>query len=288
MAFRVPPEPVQQLRHPWRSLVGEVEHLTPELEREFRFGQRVSYFNESYRMGGNIKGGSSSIWSVTRKESFDAYVGWREKDGIPALADRGAFHELLSLVERAGIVLRSAEGKGPDAYEERYGRVYRMTREVLSALPWAHLERPELASLHLGGWGPDSAKASAYQDSSVIMYDFAMKGARRTYLGLLLHELGHAHARTVSVEDRSRLEKAYRVIVRKDALIGVEYLLDSESRVGYQKSSLEEFLAETYMIYVSHGKDLARRIVDLGSRVQESWREVYDIFCAGFDGVEYA
>ena len=288
MAFRVPSESVQQLRHPWRSLVGDVPHLTEELEREFRFGQRVSYFNGSYRMGGNIKGGSSSIWSVTEQESFDAYVGWRERDGIPAVPDRRAYNDLLDLLERAQVTLRHPSEKGAAPYEDRYGNIYRLTREVLSVLPWEHLARSELAFLQLGGWGPDSAKASSYQDGMVMMYDFALKGARRTFIGLLLHEFGHAHAHTISVDDRSRIEKAFRRISSRKALIGVEYLLDAQARIVYQRSSMEEFLAETYMLYVTHGKELARRIVDQGSQVQKAWREVYDIFCEGFGGVEYA
>ena len=263
-------------------------HLTEELEREFRFGQRVTYFNGAYRLGGNIKGGSSSIWSLTEKEIFDAYIGWRETDGIPPAPDRPAFNDLLSLLERAGIALR---GQGPHevgTYDERYGRLYRMTCEILSALPWAHLERRELEGIQLGGWGPDSAKASAYHESTVMMYDFAMKGARRTFVGLLLHELGHAHARTISVDDWSRIEKAFGVLSKRGALFGVEYLLDAEARVVYQKSSLEEFLAEMYMTYVSHGKELARRIVEQRPQAQVAWREIYDILCAGFEGVEYA
>ncbi len=288
MAFRAPSESVQQLRHPWRSLVGDVPHLTVELEREFRFGQRVSFFNGLYRMGGNIKGGSSSIWFVTEKESFDAYVGWRERDGIPPTPDRRAFNDVVEMLQRAGVTLRHPTEEGAATYEERYGNIYRLTREVLSILPPAHLERSELASMQLGGWGPDSAKASAYLDGMVMMYDFALKGARRTYLGLLLHELGHAHARSISAADRDRIEGAYRTIIRHRALIGVEFLLDAEARIAYQRSGLEEFLAETYLLYVSHGKELARRIVEEGSKVQRAWREVYDIFCEGFGGVEYA
>ena len=53
--------------------------------------------------------------------------------------------------------------------------------------------RPEFAALQIGGWGPDSAKASAYDRGAVLMYDFAIRGARRTFMGLFLHELGHAH-----------------------------------------------------------------------------------------------
>jgi hypothetical protein len=282
MTYRTTSAPIGELRLPWRSLVGEILDLTPALEREFRFGQRVAFFNGIYRIGGNIKGGSSSIWSVATERDFEVYLAWRDRDGIPPSEDRPAFDALEDLLARAG-----AEMRAPSGLQETLGGIYRLTLDVLSSLPGSHLRRDAFRAIQLGGWGPDSAKGSAYQDGTVLMYDFALKGARRTYLGLLLHEMGHVHASAMGGAERDRVGGAFRRLVKEDAFLGAEYLLDGESRRAYQRASLEEFLAETYMVYVSHGRDLPRRISDFGGKVRKAWETVYEVFREGFEGVEY-
>ena len=251
------------------------------MERDFRFGQRVSYFNGSYRIGGNVKGGSSSIWYLATKGQYATYCAWRERDGMPLVEDRPAFDELTDLLARAGASLYGEGGPGrPVQRQDRYGSVYRLVVDVLGVLPWEHLARKEFATLQLGGWGPDSAKGSAYQDGAVMLYDFALKGAQRTFVGLLLHEMGHSHERTIGKDKRDALREAFRAIVEEDALIGVEFLLDGESRKVYQRSSFQEFLAETYMIYVSHGQALR-------DDPRDGWKTVYSVFRDSFAGLEY-
>ena len=56
------PADVRALADPWHSRVGDIPGLTPDLEREFRFGQRVVLIDGRYRLGGTIKGGSSAMW----------------------------------------------------------------------------------------------------------------------------------------------------------------------------------------------------------------------------------
>lgn len=288
MSYRTTPEAVAELRRPWQSLVGEVPDLTTELEREFRFGQRVTYFNGSYRMGGNIKGGSSSIWYPAGRADYDAYLAWRDREGIIPQEDRNAFEELQDLLDGAGTELRGPGGRDEEPYEKRHGAIYRHALEAIRCLPWEHISGAELEAIQLGGWGPDSAKASAYDHATVMMYDFALKGARRTFVGLFLHELGHAHEKRLSRNDRVGLKKAFRTIVEKGLLIGVDYLLDVESRKAYQRTALNEFLAEMYMIYVSHGEDLRQWASDVGGEGRSACEAIYSIFQGTFGGIEYA
>ena len=288
MAYRTTSEAISELRRPWPSLVGKIPALTDELEREFRFGQRVTYFNNAYRKGGNIKGGSSSIWYPAEVEEFDAYEAWREQDGIPSEEDRASFDELQGLLDRAGTELRGGGPRDETTYQPRYGKIYRLALEILTALPFEHLSGMEISILQLGGWGPDSAKASAYLNGTVMIYDFALKGARRTFVGLFLHELGHAHERRLGAEARKKMRDVFVVLSREDALIGVEYLLDGESRKSYQRTSLTEFMAETHMIYVTHGAKLREEFNGAGGEVASAWETIYDVFRDSFGGVEYA
>ena len=144
-----------------------------------------------------------------------------------------------------------------------------------------------IQAIRLGGWGPDAAKASAYKDGAVMMYDFACRGARRTFLGLFLHELGHAHEVDMDEPTKDKLYAGYRVLVDNDAFIGVEFLVDADTRKLYQKFVFTEFLAELYMIYTACGASLRTSIEDMPEPAREAWRDVYQVFKQTFHGIEY-
>lgn len=285
------PTEVRALGRPWDSLEGKVPGLTAELEKEFRFGQSVISLDGRFRLGGNLKGGSSAMWIPSDRGSYDAYTAWRDRDGIPRLKDRRAFRRLHRLLARHGIVLVNGSWSGAEQVEknfsEKRGYIYAVTHDILLNLPEAHLSRESFRILQLGGWGPDGAKASAYEDGRVMMYDFALGGARRTYIGLFLHELGHAHEAALSGDAREGLRKAFRAIVRQGAVLGVEFLVDGHARRMYQMRVFEEFVAETYMIYVSQGGILRAFISDQESGARAAWDEAYAALRETFDGVEY-
>ncbi|MCZ6689988.1 MAG: hypothetical protein O7H41_10325 [Planctomycetota bacterium] len=281
-------EAVAELGRPWKTLVGEIPDLTEKLEQEFRFGQRVTFFNGSYRMGGNIKGGTSSIWYPVGEPAHNAYLAWRERDGLPYVEDRAAFEKLQDLLDRSGTELLGSGRDKDGAYQDNFGNVYRIAFEIFSFLPFEHLSGKEISAIQLGGWGPDSAKASAYDDACVMMYDFAVKGARRTFAGLLLHELGHAHERRLPKAERRRLAEVFQVLSKEDALIGVEFLLDGKARKIYQRASINEFLAESYLIYVSHGNRLRQEMNGGAGDSASAWSALYNIFRDSFGGLEYA
>ncbi len=293
MALRRMPEEVRTLRHPWRTVTDRVPHLTPELEREFRFGQRVARTERGFLMGGTIKGGSSSMWYPAGTEQFEAYLAWREVEGIVDRRDENAYAHLRDFLAVRGVDLQNGqrsgfpEGREGSGFNPELGIVYELTLGVLRALPESHVRRPQLRRVQLGGWGPDGAKASAYHNATVMMYDFAVRGARRTFLGLLLHELGHAHEHALGPAALAGLEAAYRPIAHADAFYALEFLLDPASRRRYQRLVFNEFLAETYLVYAACGQALRRFIDDQPAAVHAAWATAYALFRESFDGVEY-
>jgi hypothetical protein len=289
--MREMPPAVRELAEPWESLTGSIAGLTVEIEREFRFGQSVISLDGRYRMGGNLKGGSSAMWIPAERSAFYAYLEWRDRHGMPRVKDRRAFKRLNRFLSSRGVRLINGSWSGEEQesrnFSEKRGYLYALTLEILTRLPESHVRRPQFRVLQIGGWGPDGAKASAYENGSVMMYDFAVNGARRTYAGLLLHELGHAQEEAFGPEACARLEESYREIARSGQVIGVEFLLDAKARKLYQLRALGEFLAETYLVYTSQGGGLRRFVAGLDGAARKSWEAVYDTFRGAFEGVEY-
>jgi hypothetical protein len=292
-ALRQMPDAVRDLRAAWPSLASTIPDLTAELEREFRFGQRITKTERGYIMGGTLKGGSSSMWFPVERKQYQAFRRWQTREGVlegrddeaqARLAALLARHE-VELVTRRGPPKKGAEGEPPNP---AFGPLYGLMLQVLEALPVEHLARPALRRIQLGGWGPDAAKASAYDDGAVLMYDFACRGARRTFLGLFLHELGHAHEVSLAQAELAALGEAWRVLVDEDAFVGVEFILDAPTRCIYQRLVFAEFLAETYMLYAAMGEALRGTIEGLAPRARDAWRRVYELFRSTFHGVEYA
>jgi len=257
MVMRSMPDGVRSLRSPWPSHADEVKGLTWELEQDFRFGQRITKTDRGYVMGGTMKGGSSSMWYPATREQYHAYRRWQNIEGLHESRDDEAFGALSDLLAKHRIRLLTRRRSTPhnrrkqrhdvDAFPG-YGPLYADMLSILRGLPQHHLDRDTLHTIQLGGWGPDAAKASAYQDGAVLMYDFATRGARRTFLGLFLHELGHAHETDWSDAKKDELYAGYKVLLEEDAFFGIEFLVDANTRKLYQKFVFTEFLAETYMM----------------------------------------
>lgn len=289
------PEAVRALRAPWPTLCPSVRELTEELEHDFRFGQRVTKTENGYVMGGTLKGGSSSIWYPATQDQYHAYRRWRQREGIVDARDDEALEGLLALLAQHEIALSTRRGRrsalravaGDEAPYGGYGPLYGDIARVLAELPAPHLDRAELERIQLGGWGPDAAKASAYVDGAVMMYDFACRGARRTFLGLFLHELGHAHEVAMDEATRDALYEQYEVLLEEDAFVGVEFLLDAETRRLYQRFVFNEFLAETYLLYTACGGRLREAIAGCGPAARAAWERVYALYRDGFAGIEY-
>jgi hypothetical protein len=290
--FRRMPEEARTLGHTWELLAGSILGLTPELERDFRFGQTVFPFAGGFRLGGSLKGGSSTMWRPAAESDHRAYLAWKELEGIPDEADDlPAFEELAELLASNQVEfwnLGHQTGlRRPAEHIHGRGWIYRMATEILRSLPEDHLARPEFAALQLGGWGPASAKASAYEDGRVFIYDFALGGARRTMVGLFLHEMGHAHEAAFSAERIAEIAGLHAPIAEDGALLGLEFLLDAESRKVYQQFLVNEFIAETYVAYTAAGPLLRGMVEGAAGRSGAAWRRFYDIYRESFGGVEY-
>jgi len=287
------PEEVRALGRPWTTLVGEVPDLTAELERDFRFGQSVFPFTGGWRLGGSLKGGSSTTWRPAAESDYRAYAAWKEREGIPEEPeDLEAFEELAGFLAANHVELWNLGHKFaprlPAEYLPKRGWVYRAALDILRALPKEHLEREDFAELQLGGWGPASAKASAYEGGRVYIYDFALGGAKRTMIGLFLHELGHAHEAALSAAQLDELAVLHAPIAEAGALFGLEFLLDAESRKVYQQFLVSEFAAETYVAYAGAGPALREHIAEQADeRVAAAWKRVYHVYKETFAGLEY-
>jgi hypothetical protein len=295
-AIRKMPDDVQDLRNEWKSRAKRIKGLTWELEQDFRFGQSVTKTDRGYVMGGTIKGGSSSMWYPATQDQYHAFKRWQSAEGIYEARDDEAYDALRALLAETNVELITR--RSPMARTRRrgrpdpepfpgYGPVYGDMLSMLKRLPREHLERDSLKAIQLGGWGPDAAKASAYKDGVVMMYDFATRGARRTFLGLFLHELGHAHEVDMTEAVRTSLYTQYQILIEEDAFFGIEFLVDGDTRKLYQKFVFVEFLAETYMIYAACGEGMRALIAALDDRARDAWTTVYEIFRESFFGIDY-
>lgn len=281
------PAEARALAAPWRSRVGEIPGLTPELEREFRFGQRAVSIEGRVRLGGTIKGGSSAMWVPASPDLLPVYRAWAAVEGLPNAWRPVAWWRLRRLLAAHGVTLASGAPGARHSWSPRLGAVYALTRAVLAALPPAHLSSPRFRVLQIGGWGPDAAKASAYEDGTVMLYDFAIKGARRTFVGLLLHELGHAREAAASEAERAEWQECHATLAEAHAFVGTEFLASAESRRQYQSHAWSEFAAETYMVYAAQGERLRRHIAGYQGPVRDAWDAVYARCMAWFGSIEY-
>jgi hypothetical protein len=285
------PEEVRRIREPWRSLVGRVPHLTADLERSFRFGHRVVEGEGGDLVGGSMKGGSSQIWKPAGPGQRAAYEAWLALDGVRPRKTPAGFEALRAFLAPLGIELREPD-RGlrpmpPLEFHPEYGEAYEVVLAILRGLPSEHLARPELRAIQLGGFGPDAAKASSYEAGCVTLYELAVRGARRTLAGLLLHELGHAHERAFTADRRDALRRCWLRLGQSGAFPALEYLGEGESRRRYQQMAFEEFLAETYLSYTACGAWLRSFIAALPLADRDAWTRAYAIFRESFGGLEY-
>jgi hypothetical protein len=99
--------------------------------------------------------------------------------------------------------------------------------------------------------------------------------------------MGHAHMTLFPQAALGGLARCFETIRRSDSVLGVEYLLDAETRRIYQLRFFEEFLAELYLIYASQGARLREHIAATDGPLRAAWREVYATFATSFQGTEY-
>lgn len=287
------PNYLKELQYPWKSLVNKIPGLSPKMESEFRFGHRVSSTQQGYLIGGNIKGGSSGIWRLCSKKEYSIYQQWQKLEGIQDDPNPTYFRKLQSFLQLHSITLTceptlTETSPQNNTFQPRFAQIYQLTYEILQLLPPQHLQHNKFQKLQLGGWGPDSAKGSAYFQNTVIMYNFAIKGAKRTFLGLLLHEIGHSWESTLNQQQKQKIYPLYTQLCHSNSLIGLEYLLDAESRKNYQKLQLSEFLAENYLHYIVLGQKFLEYTKNFSKTAQKIWQKILQFYKKQFYNHTYS
>jgi hypothetical protein len=282
----------RELSEPWHSYVGKIEGLTPELERDFRNGTTIEEMNDQLaeRIGKYVKfdfrtgaGLTFDMHSKVPESEFKIYQAWATKESAPKDEDPNAKKDLVNFLSKYKIKLWCEEGI-KDSH-------YRITKEILSVLPEHHLKSRHFNMLEFGGVSATSATCSEYHDKSVRMFPYALEGPVRNFVGLLLHESGHAFYHSLegclSSEEMTKVDQAYRTIRRNSATLNVDYLKGPESR-NDSLCQLDEFIAENYMIYVTQGERLRQHIASIkDKKVQDAWVNVYRTIRKGFCGIEY-
>jgi len=185
---------------------------------------------------------------------------------------------------------------------------YRLALETYKLLPEHHFGHSHFKELKLGGWGNGAAKFSAYENPVVHIFDCAIKGVRRNYLGLLLHETGHSFCEYLREQVPNMYTKAktnfeiitktketgksvFEVISNREqqgnSFPVVDYLHGKDSRRDRLLSSLSEFIAELYLIYVSNGEELRQFVTNTTGEEGLAWKKTYLMFKTSFRGKEY-
>ncbi len=286
------PEVLKRLREAWFG-----DDVPSELQFHVRFASGLS------ERGGRLHvvrfasaGQGTIIEEAVDREKYDALRALMDREYFPReYADAAAAAELGRFLERRGVELKLSKRRIP-------AELVTVTREVCEVLPEEHFGDGTFHILEIGGWGHGAAKASEYLDGKVHLFSFAVKGPRRNYAALLLHEIGHAgFARLERTrpglaegvrEDLSQIRAlaphADREMLAAFVPFALDYLLGPGSRVEECIFEPAEFAAELYLMYVVRGAGLKDRIAELPPELASPWRRLYEAMREGFGGVEYA
>lgn len=306
--FQVIPPSLRQLQRPWFS-----KGVYPKAERIIRFGGHVIDFGNGQAQAVEwMSGGAGTICGDVAGMQTVASFNELSKGQYHNITDKPkSMQRLLELhdyLSSCGVNL-IGDGYAKEMPEPLNHVVMADILEIISLLPRSHLGHEHFRELRLGGWGGGAAKCSAYEDPMVMIFDFATQGPVRNLFALLLHEIGHSFAANLPGDYYEAIGKARRRIIELDAAYGVDYLYGEDSRKNYFLSSTEEFIAETYMMYVTQGafsteglsyirgiwegaspEMLSRHHNFLESLPPESrriWNAVWSLYRKCFGGTEY-
>lgn len=298
-------EYIAALAEPWHSYIGEIDGLTPNLERDFRMGGKIDDIGEIdlpdvFKKTGYLfsiprtgRKGTEEIRLATEEE-FRAYEEWIAKEGFPQESLIGAKEHLEAVLHEQKIGLHV---KNP---QRNPNSLYRITLDVLSALPESHLRSASFRGLDIGVEGSRSTTShSEYDHRRVRMFDVAVRGAVRNYIAVLCHEIGHSFHSRLKRKNRAQmrlLADTYKIISgcnlpgddipENHKLFGVDYFSGAEARIEEQ-CDFPEFVAEMYMAYVLTGGKLRGHIREQKDAYRLAWQAAYSIFRNNFDGVEF-
>jgi hypothetical protein len=234
-----------------------------------------------------VSGGAGTIMceridEETAKDLMEIKNQQYFSDAVDELRKSNAFNDLSAFLSTRGVGITSG---AKNTFDSVSFEAFELTLSILKLIPDHHFGGYQFQQLCIGGWSGSAAKTSEYveENGRVHMYDFATKGPRRNYAALLLHEIGHSFEHLLSYKDFRRLKESY---LSRIPLLGIDYLLGESERISNQ-GSFPEFIAETYLSYITQGGRLHSFINSLQPSDKGKWREIYSIFKKNFGGLEY-
>jgi hypothetical protein len=306
--FRLIPPNLRQLQRPWFP-----KDAYPKVERIIRFGgQVVDFGNGHHQTMEWMSGGDGTICGEPAGMQTMTSFGQLSKDQYHRVNDKEKsmqrLLELYNFLSSCGVNL-IGEGFQKEMPSPLNHVVMAEILQTIALLPSSHLGHSHFKELKLGGWGGGAAKCSAYEDPTVMIFDFATSGPVRNLYALLLHEIGHSFAANLPKAYYGAIEKARHKIIEFESAYGVDYLYGSDSRKNYYLFSTDEFIAETYMMYMTQGafspegleyisdiwkeaspEMLSRHhnfLESIDPRARRIWNAVWGLYRKCFEGIEY-
>jgi len=283
------PDFLRELREPW------LKGVDSELQRHIRFNTELTPDGSIYDYLSG--GGGTIIGKNIDEKTFHELERLTEREYFSREFDDSEYSDFKSFLKERGVdlSLRLNENITTKDFPDLIKRVvpkevFLMTKDIYELIPNHHFGHEHFKELRLSGWGHGAAKCSEYDNPTVHMFTFAVRGARTNYSTLLLHETGHAHLESLDDTSKKGLAECLKDIRKMPgnfySLFAVDYLFGVNSRAKNALGNLEEFAAETYLLYVVRGVELKKTIDRLPGEFKKPWKKLYDIFHKSFQ-VEY-
>jgi hypothetical protein len=284
------PDYLRSLREPWLSDVAP-----GRLASLIRFASALAVHDGHKAVVQYTSGGAGTIIEEPVDDAtYAALEALMQREYFNRVYDDKARDKLEAFLASRGVELVVSSKHVPRG-------AFEYARELLGLLPADHVAHGSFRALELGGWGHGAAKCSEFDGRAVRMFSFAVKGPRRNFAALLLHETGHARFAELAVADPSAmagLVDLHRKIVKHSPVtdfhteielmpFAADYLLGAQSRVDETLSDPREFAAEVYLLYVARGLEMKDRIAELPPGLRAPWEKVYEAYRELFGGVEY-
>lgn len=276
------PTPLRELQQPWFP-----NRVNIVAENIVRNGNDLIFFNGRHQIvevsGSETQGKNRRVNQVAAHEFF----GLREKEYFKRPSDDEV--EGREAIRRLREFLLHHEMELEHHGAPRHPEVYELTGTILRILPDHHLGHEHLKILALGEMKGKKLRPSEYQNPKVHMYDPVLKGPKRNYMGLLLHQIGSAFVGLIEGEDLALFDYLYKSIKRSGAIFTVDFLNGERSRKSHMFCTISPntFLAENYMHYVTQGERFEQFIQSLKPEQRHAWNEILAIYAKYFDGIKY-
>lgn len=269
---------LEELRTPW------MQGVNSRIQEGIRFSSQLfEYKPGCFRIIEYMSGGAGTIISKDiPKQEAEIFQNIKKKEYYPPNKEA----DLSKL--KSFLINKSINLKIKDVYISE--QAVTQTLEIMELLPENHLRNSHFKELILGGWGGGAAKGSEYDKPTVHIFSFAIDGARRNFLCMLLHEIGHSFFSYITSESPS-LKKRMELLFKNLDLshfrnLAIDFIFGKSSRLTQISSSASEFYAEFYLWYVVQGTRIKIFAESLEQTQKDLIIEIYDIYKENF-GIEY-